>query len=223
MDVAITYQHDSQGGDQTIQTIRDMGRQAVKIPVDLANPRAAEDLYNAYTSTYDRLDALINNAGRFTPTPFGQIDAQHFQEEMAVNALAPLLLTQKFAALLAHAHDPDDPTTTGRIVNMIDMHVLGQPLRGFAAYNASKAALHEITLTCAMELAPRITVNAIAPGVVAWADSYTPEARSQYLKRVPLARPGTVADVASAVLYLVRDAHYTTGQIIRLDGGRLLT
>ena len=78
-------------------------------------------------------------------------------------------------------------------------------------------------MTCAMELAPKITVNAVAPGVVAWANTYTEQMRSQYLARVPLGRAGTPQDVAQAVLFLVRDADYCTGQIIKLDGGRLLT
>ena len=223
MDVAITYHRDEQGADQTLEQIQQIGLQALKIQVDLADPSGPDRVFERFTSAFGRLDALINNAGRFTPSVFGQIDPQGFGQEMVVNALAPLLLTQRFARLLADGYDPDVPATSGRVVNMIDMHVLGQPLRGFATYNASKAALHEITLTCAMELAPVVTVNAIAPGVVAWADAYTPEARSQYLRRVPLARPGTVDDVATAVTYLVRDAHYATGQVIRLDGGRLLT
>ena len=74
-----------------------------------------------------------------------------------------------------------------------------------------------------MELAPQVTVNAIAPGVVAWADSYTDQMKKDYLTRVPLVRPGTPQDAAAAVRYLVCDAHYCTGQIIKLDGGRLLT
>jgi pteridine reductase len=105
----------------------------------------------------------------------------------------------------------------------VDIHVMGQTLRSFVAYNASKAALLEITMSCAMELAPAITVNAIAPGVVAWADSYNDEQREQYLRRVPLGRAGTPEDAATAVLFLVRDAHYCTGQIIKLDGGRAMT
>ena len=78
-------------------------------------------------------------------------------------------------------------------------------------------------MTLAMEMAPHVTVNALAPGVVAWADSYTPHQRTIYLRRVPLARPGTPEDAAMAALFLIRDAHYCTGQIIRLDGGRFLT
>jgi len=108
-------------------------------------------------------------------------------------------------------------------VNFIDIHVMGEPLRHYAVYNCSKAALMEITATCAIELAPRITVNAIAPGVVAWAESYDEAMRRDYMTRVPLARPGTPEDAAAAVLFLVRDASYCTGQVIRLDGGRFLT
>jgi pteridine reductase len=108
-------------------------------------------------------------------------------------------------------------------VSFVDIHVLGQPLKGYVAYNVSKAALLEVTMTLAMELAPRVTVNAVAPGVVEWPESYSAKEREAYLKRVPLGRPGTPGDAARAVLFLVRDADYTTGQVLRLDGGRLLT
>jgi pteridine reductase len=74
-----------------------------------------------------------------------------------------------------------------------------------------------------MELAPKITVNALAPGVVDWPPDFTDTMKREYLKRVPLARAGTPEDAATAALFLIRDAHYTTGQVIRLDGGRLLT
>ncbi len=110
----------------------------------------------------------------------------------------------------------------GRIVNFIDIHVLGEPMAGYGAYNASKAALLELTRTAAVELGPAVTVNAIAPGVVAWASDLSQEYREQYLERTPLGRAGTPDDAAEAVRWLVCDAHYCTGQVIRVDGGRWL-
>lgn len=217
MDVAVTFNRSATEADQLVHRLESMGRRAAAIQVDLADPAAADHVHDAFSRRFDRLYALVNNAGTFAPGPIGTIDAREYDHHMAVNARAPLMLIQKFAPMLA-AHD-----TPGRVVNFIDIHVMGQPLPGYAAYNASKAALHEITMTCAMELAPKVTVNAVAPGVVAWAESYTPEQRERYMKRVPLARPGTPEDAAAAVLFLVRDADYCTGQIIKLDGGRLLT
>ena len=217
MDVALTFKSHADEAAEVVHCLRRKGRRALAIEVDLARPDAAASVHANFTAQFDRLDTLVNNASVFEPTPIGQLTAPQFDHTMSVNARAPLLLIQKFAPMLAVHEMP------GRVVNFIDIHVMGQPLAKYAAYNMSKAALKESTMTCAMELAPKVTVNAIAPGVVAWAESYTAEERRTYMKRVPLARAGTPDDVASAVVFLVRDADYCTGQIIKLDGGRLLT
>lgn len=217
MDVAITYRTSDAQAQQVVEQIEAMGRRALAISVDLAQPEAADVVYEQFTKSFNSLYALVNNASCFAPSPLDQVDTHTFDHNMAVNARAPLMLAGAFSPLLVRHDAP------GRIVNFIDIHVLGEPLKGYAAYNASKAALHEITMSLAIELAPRITVNAIAPGVVAWADNYTPQMKAQYMQRVPLGRPGTSDDAATAVLYLVRDADYCTGQVIKLDGGRSLT
>ncbi|MCE9589700.1 MAG: SDR family oxidoreductase [Planctomycetes bacterium] len=222
-DVAITYNSSAAEAAKVVRAIEALGRRALAIRVDFAKAGCAEAVYRAFTRRFDRLDALVNNASTFAPSPLASVERRDFDANMAVNAVAPLMLIQKFAPMLRAHYDPADPASTGRVVNFIDIHVLGQPLKGYVAYNASKAALHEVTMTLALELAPSITVNAIAPGVVAWAESYTAAQREAYMRRVPLARPGTPADAAAAVLFLVHDAHYCTGQVIRLDGGRWLT
>jgi len=223
MDVAFTYLSSADEARAVAREIESLGRRALAIRVDLAKPQAARDVHAAIQKKFDRLDALVNNASIFSPARLKDVTPAEFERQMAINARAPLMLIQQFAPMLAAHADPRKPETLGRIVNFIDIHVMGQPLKGFVAYNASKAALMEVTMTLAMELAPKITVNALAPGVVAWAESYTPKQREMYLRRVPLARAGTPADAAAAALFLVRDADYCTGQIIRLDGGRLLT
>ncbi len=225
-DVAITYLTSADDAHQTVNQIQQLGRRAMAIKANLAKPDAADQVYAAFIEHFDRLDALINNASSFTPSPLGLITPEQFDQSMAVNARAPLMLIQRFADMLGSHYDPELPGEnpgTGRIVNFIDIHVLGEPLKGYIAYNAAKAALKEITQTAAAELAPRVTVNAIAPGVVAWADSYSDQMKQDYMQRVPLARPGTPQDAAAAVRYLICDAHYTTGQILKLDGGRSLT
>jgi pteridine reductase len=193
------------------------------LQVEMADADVADRIHDAIGTRFNRLDALVNNASIFDPTAFGTIRVADYDRNQAINARAPLLLIQKFAPLLGAGYSPRDPASAGRIVNFIDIHVLGEPLPGYLAYKCSKAALMEITATCAIELAPRVTVNAIAPGVVEWAESYSEEQRQRYMTRVPLARPGTPRDAAVALLYLVRDAGYCTGQVIRLDGGRFLT
>ena len=223
MDVAITCHTSRDEARAVVREIEAMDRRALSIGVDLADPDCASRVFDAFTAHFDRCDALVNNASTFAPTPIGSISIDAVEHNMAVNARAPLMLCQAFAPMLAAHYDAGAPASPGRIVNFIDIHVMGQPLKGYAAYNASKAALMEVTMTLAMELAPKVNVNALAPGVVAWAESYTEQEKRDYMKRVPAARPGTPDDAAAAALFLIRDAHYCTGQIIKLDGGRLLT
>jgi pteridine reductase len=108
---------------------------------------------------------------------------------------------------------------------MADIHAMGLPRSGFSAYAMSKAALVELIRSLARELAPRVRVNGVAPGVVAWPEEgyeADEEAQRAYLKRVALERAGTPEDAAAAVAWLALDATYVTGQVIRLDGGRSL-
>ena len=232
MDIAFTFQNSAREARAVARQVEALGRRVLMIPVDLANEKAADAVFAAFTKTFNRLDVLVNNASIFDRTPIGRITPAALERNWAVNARAPIMLMQKFAPLLAArakvdaktpAHRRGRTKNPGRIINFIDIHVLGQPLRNYMAYNVSKAALLEATMTAALELAPRITVNAIAPGVVAWADSYTVQQQQRYMRRVPLGRPGTPQDAADAVLFLARDADYCTGQVIRLDGGRLWT
>jgi pteridine reductase len=223
MDVAITFHRSRTEAAAVSAAIRALGRRSHAIEADLGARGAIEYTMSEFGRHFDRLDALINNASTFEPSPLGSVGVDQWDRDMAVNARAPFMLTQACAAALGAHYDPALPSSTGRVVNFIDIHVLGEPLAGYASYNASKAALMEMTATCALELAPRITVNAIAPGVVDWATSYGEVIKHEYMKRVPLARAGTPQDAATAVLFLVRDAHYCTGQVLKLDGGRSLT
>jgi pteridine reductase len=217
MDVAITYREAKADAQSLGVEVRAMGRRFEAIYADFARDDAVEEVARGFERALGSCYALVNNASCFDPTPFAGLSRSEFDRQMAVNGRAPVFLMQRLAGALGSHASP------GRIVNFIDIHVMGEPLAGHLAYNASKAVLREATMTLAVELAPRVTVNAVAPGVVAWAESYGPAEREAYLRRVPLGRAGTPADAAAAVRYLVCDADYCTGQVIRLDGGRLLT
>ena len=221
-DIALTYHHSADEAQAVAQRVEQRGRSALTIRVDLAGRDADAQVEIALRQRFDRLDALINNASMFAPTRLGELDADTYDRFQAVNARAPLMLTQRFAPWLAARFDADEPRSAGRIVNFIDIHVLGEPMPHYAAYNGSKAALMELTRTAAVDLGPAITVNAIAPGVVAWAEDFSDTYKQQYLARTPLQRAGTPDDAADAVRWLVTGAHYCTGQIIRVDGGRWL-
>lgn len=214
-DVAITYRASKGAAAELVGMIEAMGRRAWALQADLAETAAIEPFSEQLLERTGRLDVLVHNASVFNPTHWGELDAASWQRQMTVNALSPVLLTQALRQALAADEG-------GRVVHFVDIHVMGRPRRGYAAYNASKAALAEMTATLAVEMAPRVTVNAVAPGVVAWAEGMSERERQAYLARVPLERPGTPEEAAKTVLYLARDAEYTTGQTIRVDGGRWL-
>ena len=185
------------------------------LQADLVDPASASELVQETLAHFGRLDALVNNASNFFATPLGQISATDFDRLMAVNARAPLLLAQAAApALQRHG---------GAIVNLTDLHA-ATPKREHSAYCAAKAALAMITASLALELAPQVRVNAVAPGAILWPEEGKPEAaRLALMQRTPLARLGTVEEVAEAVRWLIEDASYLTGQTLGLDGGRRLT
>jgi pteridine reductase len=188
------------------------------LQADLAEFDRLPELVAGTVGRYGRLDALVNNASAFFPTPFGATTPQQWDALFAVNARAPYFLAQAAASHLRAAH--------GAIVNLADIHG-ERPLRGHAVYGMGKAALIHMTRALALELAPQVRVNAVAPGAILWpepesGDGKDAAAQAALLARTPLGRIGTTAEIAEAVRWLLRDAGYTSGQLIRVDGGRML-
>lgn len=157
---------------------------------------------------------LVNNASLYLPAKLTDATLSLARQLMAIHYESPLLLAQGFANDLRRSR--------GHIVNMADL-LAERPWPQFLPYCASKAALVNLTLGLARELAPEVTVNAIAPGVVEWPPDYPESEREKYLRRVPLARAGSPEDVANLVHYLCTAGSYLTGQVIHLDGGRSIT
>ena len=190
--------------------------------MDFLNLDEMELFASFLADTLPRLDVLVHNASVYTATPLHDLATEEAVQQLSVNALSPLILTARLAPLLRQC----DRKGGGAIVAMADIHAMGRPRKDFIAYSMSKAALVELVYSAAKELAPDVRVNGVAPGVVAWpeaGDEADESAQSKYLKRVPLARAGTPDDAAEAVRWLAMDAHYTTGQILRVDGGRWVT
>lgn len=163
---------------------------------------------------FGHLDGLVNNASSFYPTPIGMATAAQWDDLFAANARAPFFLSQAAAPALRASH--------GGIVNIVDIYA-ERPLAQHTIYSMAKAALGMLTQSLAKDLAPEIRVNAVAPGAILWPASGKPEEAAEALiAKTPLARKGEPADVAEAVRWLLLDAHYTTGQVVRVDGGRSL-
>jgi pteridine reductase len=187
----------------------------VALRADLAEPDGAERLARAFRERFDRLDLLVCSAAAFEARPLAATDAEAFDAQMDVNARAPLLLARAFAPLLRRA-----PGSS--IVNVADIGGGLVPWSGYAAYSASKAALVRLTECLALELAPRIRVNAVAPGTVLWPDDYPGALRRELTRRIPLRRVGTPDDLCAAVRYLA-GASFVTGVVLPVDGGRRLS
>lgn len=163
---------------------------------------------------YGRLDALVNNASSFSPTPIGTVTPAQWDALFASNARAPFFLAQAAAPHLAAKH--------GAIVNLADIYG-ERPLREHTVYCMAKAALLMLTKSLALELGAAVRVNAVSPGAILWPEDGGDAHKQQaMLARTPLARTGTPEEVAEAVRWLLQDAHYCTGQVLHLDGGRLI-
>lgn len=220
-DIVLTYLTGEAEARACADAIAARGASARLERVDLGDPDAATALGASLARSLPRIDMLVHNASVYAPTPLTQVNAADALRHYRINALAPLLLT---AALAGRLRDSALPIG-GAVVAMADMHALGRPRTGFAPYAMSKAALIEMVRSLARELAPRVRVNGVAPGVVAFPETgYESDeaAQREYVRRVPLQRAGTPEDAAGAVRWLALEAGYVTGEIIRLDGGRWL-
>jgi pteridine reductase len=181
---------------------------------DLAATAELPKLVWKTVQRYGRLDALVNNASAFYPTPVGEVTEAQWDELFASNAKGPFFLAQAAAPHLRAAR--------GAIVNLVDLYA-SRPLARHPVYCMAKAALQMMTLALAKELGPEVRVNAVAPGAVLWPEAGKAYADQQALvSNTVLKRTGTPEDVAGAVLYLVRDAGFVTGTVLRVDGGRSL-
>lgn len=187
-------------------------KSAAKVKAELLAPVAPRALVSAVLETFGRLDLVVNNASSFFPVAVGAMEPSHWEELIGSNLRAPLFLAQQAAAELAK-HD-------GSIINIVDIHA-ERPLKGYALYSIAKAGLAAMTRSLALELAPRVRVNGVAPGAIVWPEDgqFPDPERARILATTPLARIGSPEDVARAVHFLAC-APYITGQIVAVDGGR---
>lgn len=214
-DLALHYRH-SQAAAQALADELEAARTGSTrlLRADLAEFDRLPELIAHTVGHYGRLDALVNNASDFHPTPVGSTTPAQWDALFASNARAPYFLAQAAAPHLA--------ATQGAIVNLIDIYA-ERPLPQHSVYCMAKAALLMATKSLALELGPAVRVNAVAPGAILWPeDDSNTAAQQAMLARTPLARTGTPEEVADAARWLLQDARYCTGQVIRVDGGRML-
>ncbi len=202
--VVVHYRTSADEAEELREEIAALGVQAWTVQADFAEPGEAGGLVARAAELAGPLRILVNNASIFEPNAPADERADQDARHVAVNAWAPLELTRRFAA---------QDIASGHIVNLLDTRLRGGDPE-HAAYILSKRGLEGVTRTTALEFAPRIAVNAVAPGLV------IPEV-GEDASGLPLQRVGSPANVAEAVVYLTK-TRFVTGQIIFVDGGRHL-
>jgi pteridine reductase len=214
-DLALHFRHSRSEMDALyteLEAVRTNSTLAIQ--AELADIERVPQIVAACMQRYGRLDGVVNNASAFFPTPVGTTTLQQWNELFASNVQAPYFLAQAAA--------PHLKSVQGSIVSIVDIYAQ-RPLAGHPVYSMAKAALAMMTQALARELAPQVRVNAVAPGAILWPEAGKPYAdQADLIARTALKRTGTPEDVAAAVLFLLRDAKFTTGHILNVDGGRTL-
>lgn len=215
-DVALHYRGSAADVQGLVEEL-EAGRQGstLVLQADLAVFDRLPELVAKTVGHFGRLDALVNNASAFFPTPVGGATPAQWEELFAVNARAPFFLAQAAAPHLRAAR--------GAIVNIADIYA-EKPRADLPVYAASKAALLAVSRGLAVSLGPEVRVNAVSPGAILWPDGgIDPALQETLLAQTPLGRVGEPADIAATVAWLLSDAAaYVTGQTLHVDGGRAL-
>ena len=210
-DVVIHYGQSRTEAENVREEIETMGRKAILLPADLADPAQVASLISR-TLEHGPLFGLVNSAAIFEPLNWENSTLEDWNRHLAINLTAPFLLSQAFARALPL-------TESGRIVNLLDWRAL-RPGADHLPYTISKSALAALTQSLAIALAPRIVVNGLALGAIL--PPSDGNVASSILDQVPAGRWATLEEVGQALVFLLDGPAYVTGEIIHVDGGRHL-
>lgn len=212
--VAIHHHGSSAEARALVADLRGRGQRAEAFRADLTDDAQLAALVGDVERTLGPIEVLVNSAAQFTRAPFLTTDAAMLDAEWRLNARAPFLLTRAVARGMLERQN-------GVVVNVLDIGGALVPWRNYSAYCMTKAAMRMLTQVLALELAPHVRVNGVAPGTVLPPESLGAEEREQLRARIPLQRFGTAEDVAATVRFLITGSDFVTGQVIAVDGGRV--
>ena len=214
MRLVLHYRH-SRKAAQALQTELNDKRadSVILVQADLLANNCMHSIIQQSIDSFGQLDVLINNASTFYPTQVGSVTEEQWEDLLGSNLKAPFFLSQAAAPYLAKQQ--------GCIVNIVDVHA-DRPLKAHPVYSTAKAGLVMLTKALAVELGPDIRVNAVAPGAILWPENIDEVTKHRIINRTVLKRKGDPHDIASAILYLIQDAGYMSGQVLTVDGGRSL-
>ncbi len=215
MNIIIHYRASKQQAAELSDSLNQIRPESAYIlQADLLKTESLAPLVKQAADVWGQLDCLVNNASSFYPTPVGEITEDHWDDLMGSNLKAPIFLSQAATPYLKKTH--------GCIINIVDIHAF-RAMKQHPVYCAAKAGLAMITQSLAKELGPEIRVNGVAPGAIMWPNSeLNADIQASIIERTALKRQGCPQDIAKTVKFLILDGDYITGQIIPVDGGRIL-
>ena len=213
MTLAIHYHASAAGADALRGEIEAAGGHAACFAADLTDAAAAHELPRRVAAELGRLDVLVNSAAVMRRLSFEDTTPEQYDEMLDLNLRSVFFCTQGAAPALRAAR--------GKVVNMADLGGL-EPWPGFAAHSVAKAGVVMLTRVLARALAPEVTVNAIAPGAVLVPEAYDEAERERLARTTPLRRLGAPEDAIAALLYLLEGGDFVTGDVLVVDGGRLI-
>lgn len=213
LNVVVHYGASADAANQVVSEIEALGVRAAAVSADLRDPRAAAEAIFSVARGLGDVSVLINSASVFRDVPLPEVDVEHCAEHVSVNLLAPIFLAQQFQRQLKSG-------AMGRIINILDWRI-HRPGADHLVYTATKSALASVTKTLAQQLAPQVTVNAVAPGAVLPPEDRPDWHQQRAAQRIPLRRSGTPSDLTAAIGYLL-DADFVTGEVLTVSGGEEL-
>jgi len=211
--LALHYHRSGSAALALAARLRRGGAQAELFPADLSRPEQCAELVEALLERFGAVDVLVHSAARFERKPFDTLTVADWNAHLDLNLRAGFLLARGLAPRMARRG--------GKMLFLADI-AAERPWRDYLPYSVSKAGVVALTKALAKELAPRIQVNAVAPGTVLPPDRFDPAAKERLVRRIPLGRIGSAADVVAAALLVLEGTDYMTGAVVAVDGGRSL-
>jgi NAD(P)-dependent dehydrogenase (short-subunit alcohol dehydrogenase family) len=215
----VCHYYENKGvAEELAAKIEDLGGGAIAVCADLARVEQREDLF-VKGAELGEVGILVNSAAVFSREPLAGVTAEDIHRTFDINLVGPILASRYFAqAVQEKTENSDKPVA--KIINLADVGGI-RPWAGYSVYCASKAGLIAVTKSLAKELAPTITVNAIAPGIINWLDEFDEDDKKRRLSHIPARRIGLAKEVTSAIIFLLEN-DYITGQVLNVDGGQCI-
>lgn len=215
MDIVVHCNNSSKEADELVLELnKKRENSAISLKYDLRSFENYVDIKTKLGEKWSNIDVLINNASTFYPTKIPNASLDEWNDLHDVNLKSPFFLSKLFYAELKK--------NNGSIINIIDIHA-DKPLEGFSIYTIAKAGLKMLTKSLAVEFGPEIRVNGISPGSILWPEVKEYENEHQaIINSTLLKRQGETEDIADSCIFLINNANYITGEIIKVDGGRSL-